>query len=62
MRNALDAFKHNEHEHREGKTKKSFVSRIVSRENLWAFVLFLIVAALIIFTSDSSPVWIYQGF
>ena len=40
----------------------SFVLRIFSAENLWAFILFLIVVALIIFTTDSSPVWIYQGF
>ena len=40
----------------------SFVFKISSPENIWAFVLFLIVIALIIFTSDSSPAWIYQGF
>lgn len=36
--------------------------KLFSTENLWAFVLFLITITLIIFTSDSSPVWIYQGF
>jgi hypothetical protein len=36
--------------------------RIATPENVWAFFLFLIVAALIIFTTDDSPVWIYQGF
>lgn len=35
---------------------------VATPENLWAFVLFLIVIALIVFTTDSSPVWIYQGF
>jgi len=40
----------------------SFVFKLFSPENIWAFVLFLIVMALIIFTTDSSPVWIYQGF
>ena len=35
---------------------------IATPENIWALVLFLILIALIIFTSDSSPVWIYQGF
>ena len=40
----------------------SFVFKIFSPENIWAFILFLIVVALIIFTTDSSPVWIYQGF
>lgn len=36
--------------------------RIASPENAWALLLFLIVIALIIFTTDDSPVWIYQGF
>ena len=35
---------------------------IATPENLWALLLFLIVIALIIFTTDDSPVWIYQGF
>lgn len=68
MRNSLDSFKHNGHEGYEGKPKKSFVHlvsfvlRIFTTENIWALILFLIVIALIVFTSDSSPVWIYQGF
>jgi len=33
-----------------------------SRENVWAIILCLIVIALIIFTADNSPAWIYQGF
>jgi hypothetical protein len=36
--------------------------KIATPENLWAFSLFLIVVALIVFTTDDSPVWIYQGF
>ena len=36
--------------------------RIFSRENLWALLLCLIVLAVIIFTADSAPLWIYQGF
>jgi hypothetical protein len=35
---------------------------VFSRENLWALVLFLILAALVIFTAGASPLWIYQGF
>lgn len=35
---------------------------VATPENLWAFLLFLIVLALIVFTTDDSPVWIYQGF
>jgi hypothetical protein len=41
---------------------KNLWQTISSPENLWAFILFLIVAALIVFTTDDSPVWIYQGF
>jgi len=36
--------------------------RLFSRENVWAILLCLIVIALIIFTADNSPAWIYQGF
>ncbi|MEO8357227.1 MAG: hypothetical protein ABI621_15070 [Chloroflexota bacterium] len=35
---------------------------VATPENIWAFVLFIIAIALIVFTTDSSPVWIYQGF
>ncbi|KAF0107337.1 MAG: hypothetical protein FD146_1815 [Anaerolineaceae bacterium] len=35
---------------------------IFSRENLWALLLCLILAALVVFTASSAPVWIYQGF
>ncbi len=78
MRDALNFFYHKGHEGNEGKPKEkafvyslapparagvvSFVLKIFSPENILAFVLFLIVIALIIFTTDSSPVWIYQGF
>jgi hypothetical protein len=36
--------------------------RILTRENLYALALCLIVILLIIVTSDSAPQWIYQGF
>jgi hypothetical protein len=36
--------------------------RLFSRENLWALLLALALILLVIFTSDSSPLWIYQGF
>jgi hypothetical protein len=32
------------------------------KENLWAVLLGLLIIGLIIMTSDSSPLWIYQGF
>ena len=35
---------------------------IFTRENLLAFLLCLILIALVIFTADTSPTWIYQGF
>jgi len=38
------------------------VRRIFTRENTWALVLCLMVILLIIFTADSAPLWIYQGF
>jgi len=66
MRNALNLFKHNGHEGNTNETSfvyfVSFVFKFFSPENIWAFVLFLIVVALIVFMTDSSPVWIYQGF
>ena len=36
--------------------------KLFSRENLFAFLLCLILIALLIFTSDQAPLWIYQGF
>ena len=41
---------------------KNIWNIITAPENVWALFLFLIVIALIIFTTDDSPVWIYQGF
>ena len=41
--------------------KKIFQS-IFNRENLLALLLCLILIALIIFTADTTPTWIYQGF
>jgi hypothetical protein len=36
--------------------------RLFSRENLWALLLALALVLLVILSSDSSPLWIYQGF
>jgi len=36
--------------------------RIWSRQNRWALVLCLVIILVIIFTADSSHLWIYQGF
>ena len=37
-------------------------SRILTRENLLAVIFCLILVMLVIFTADSAPIWIYQGF
>jgi hypothetical protein len=39
-----------------------FWRHILTRENLWALILCLLLIALVIFTASSSPTWIYQGF
>ncbi len=36
--------------------------RIFTRENLYALILCLILIAVLIFTADKAPLWIYQGF
>lgn len=36
--------------------------RIFTRENLYALLLCLILIAILIFTADKAPLWIYQGF
>ena len=41
---------------------KKVYKAIFTRENLLALVLCLILIALVIFTADTSPTWIYQGF
>jgi len=39
-----------------------WLRRVLTRENLVALVLCLILIALVIVTADNSPQWIYQGF
>jgi hypothetical protein len=41
---------------------KKILSIIFTRENVLAILLCLILIALVIFTADTSPTWIYQGF
>jgi hypothetical protein len=41
---------------------KRIYQAIFTRENLLALLLCLILIALVIFTTDTSPTWIYQGF
>jgi preprotein translocase subunit SecE len=41
---------------------KKIIGIVFTRENLLAVLLCLILIALVIFTADTSPTWIYQGF
>jgi hypothetical protein len=41
---------------------KKIASSLFTRENFLALMLALILVALVIFTADTSPTWIYQGF
>ena len=41
---------------------KKVTEILFTRENLLAVLLCLILIALVIFTADTSPTWIYQGF
>jgi len=41
---------------------KKAIRMLFTRENLLAILLCLILIALVIFTADTSPTWIYQGF
>ena len=41
---------------------KKLFDVLFTRENLLALLLCLILIALVIFTADTSPTWIYQGF
>jgi len=44
------------------KPMKKSLQKIISHENWLALLLALILIALVIFTADTSPTWIYQGF
>lgn len=41
---------------------KKIRDELFTRENLLAVLLCLILVLLVIFTADTSPIWIYQGF
>jgi hypothetical protein len=38
------------------------MNRLFTKENAWAVLLALMLLALLVFTADSTPLWIYQGF
>lgn len=35
---------------------------ILTKENLYALIVCLLIALLVIFSADRTPLWIYQGF
>ena len=39
-----------------------FKKHIFTKENLYALLLCLLIALLVIFSADRTPLWIYQGF
>ena len=41
---------------------RRLLGAILTKENLWALMLVLILVALVVLTSNSGPRWIYQGF
>lgn len=41
---------------------RKLLNLILTRENLYALIVCLILILLIIVTADSAPQWIYQGF
>jgi hypothetical protein len=41
---------------------RKILQAIFNRENALALLLALILIALVIFTADTTPTWIYQGF
>jgi len=38
------------------------LKKLLSKENIYALLLSLILIAILILTADQSPQWIYQGF
>ena len=41
---------------------RKIVVRVFTRENLLALLFALLLIAILIFASDTTPAWIYQGF
>ena len=62
MRNALNSSHREERKGNKENPFTTFAAKLFTHENVWAIVLFLIVVALIVLTTDDSPNWIYQGF
>jgi hypothetical protein len=43
-------------------TEENMLRKVFTPENIFAFLLCMLVILLIIVTADQSPQWIYQGF
>lgn len=43
-------------------TLRRILRRLLTKENMYALVLCLILVAVVIMTADTAPQWIYQGF
>lgn len=41
---------------------RNLLSRVFTRENVFALALCILLILLVIVTADSAPQWIYQGF
>jgi len=41
---------------------RRLLGAILTKENLWALLLGLVLVALVVMTASSGPRWIYQGF
>lgn len=45
-----------------GTVEVDMLNKLLSKENLYALLLSLILITILILTADQSPQWIYQGF
>jgi hypothetical protein len=41
---------------------RNLIAKFLSRENLYALLLCLMLIAILVLTSSQAPQWIYQGF
>lgn len=39
-----------------------YLKNLMTRENVWAFLLCLVILTVYILTAEQAPQWIYQGF
>jgi hypothetical protein len=46
----------------EGWIGRTMLRKLLTRENMFALILCLVLILLVIVTAESAPQWIYQGF